>query len=94
MGVLVIEELLRQIAERGLQVNNLFQLDAKLWQGNVTDGESVWEFGHGASAEEALQAAFQAALQDQGREEVRKQSVRSEREQGTRSDTSAEEMGL
>jgi hypothetical protein len=54
-----VDDLIVEVAKRGLRLNNLFQLHDGRWQANITDGERFWEFGRGDTAIEALQAALQ-----------------------------------
>lgn len=56
-----VDALLEVVRQRGLRLNNLFQLEDGRWQANVTDGLKYWEFGRGDSAEEALRAALLSA---------------------------------
>jgi hypothetical protein len=59
-----IESLIEVVRLRGLRLNNLFQLPEPhldVWQANVTDGHKIWEFGRGATPEEALRAALHVA---------------------------------
>jgi hypothetical protein len=53
-----LENLFRLVTQRGLLVNNLFQLDERRWQANVTDNSRYWEFGRGETPQEALSAAL------------------------------------
>jgi hypothetical protein len=58
-----LEALLAEIAAKGLQVSNLFQLGPPVrWRanlrGNTPEGAWVWNFGEGASPAEALREAL------------------------------------
>lgn len=50
--------LIAEINSAGFYVNNLFQLGAKGWQANITDGESYYEFSHGDTIYAALRNAY------------------------------------
>lgn len=65
--------LIAQVEASALWVNNLFRLGPPPapWQANLTDGELVWEFGHGLTPEGALRAALDAV--QRGGTPVRKQ---------------------
>lgn len=93
-----LESVIAEVHEHGLLVNNLFELSPGKWQANVrSDSELAgWEFGHGATASEALSAALVNALRDHGREPLHEQRDRSEQSaNAARSTTkSAEELGL
>lgn len=55
-------DLLAAIAAHGLLVNNLFQHDSGRWQANLRSPDHRWaEFGHGATLQEALAAAWAKA---------------------------------
>ncbi len=59
-----IEKLITEINAAGLKVNNLFQYDEAqggLWQANVRDGKSGYEFGKGTTPVEALKNCFDNA---------------------------------
>lgn len=55
---MALEDLLAEVASRGLRLNNLFELPGGGWQANLTDGERFWEFGKGDTAIAALRAAL------------------------------------
>ena len=60
-----LDDLLAQVASRGLRVANLFQFQSAAtgewrWQANLTDGLQAWEFGRGGSPAEALEKALAA----------------------------------
>ena len=53
-----VEDVLLDIANAGLQLNNLFQLQSGEWQANLRSGETCFAFGRGKSAVQALRAAM------------------------------------
>lgn len=55
---MTVDELIAEVAAKGLRLNNLFQLHTGGWRANITDGERMWEFGNGSTPVEALQAAL------------------------------------
>lgn len=53
-----IYTLFAEIRDRGLLVNNLFQLDDGTWQANLRTLDDCTEFGLGATPDEALSACL------------------------------------
>jgi hypothetical protein len=53
-----LEDLLAIVANDGLQVNNLFQIEDGSWQANVRRSLVFHEFGRGATACDALSNAI------------------------------------
>ena len=69
---MTLDQLLTQVADRGLRVANLFQYQLPeigdsagdwKWQANLTDGLQAWEFGRADTPEGALLAALAALSQ-------------------------------
>ena len=52
-----VEALIESINKAGFRVNNLFEMEGG-WQANITDGELFFEFGRGATMQEALSNAL------------------------------------
>jgi len=56
-----VDAMIAVVQARGLRLNNLFQLESGIWQANVTDGTSYWEFGRADDPENAIKAALHMA---------------------------------
>ena len=55
-----IGKLIKALNDRGLRVNNLFQIDEG-WRCNVTDGEKYYDFVNAVSIDKALALALERA---------------------------------
>jgi hypothetical protein len=57
-----VDDWIKEVGRRGLILNNLFQFKVSTtewrWQANVTDGVRYWDFGRGATPQEALSQAL------------------------------------
>lgn len=60
---MTLEQMIADINGKGLRVHNCFQLEMAKWRANLTDDKkSFYEFGHGATALDALREALRLAL--------------------------------
>ena len=56
-----LDSALEEIAERGLLLNNLFQIDTAYWQANLRTANDQWitGYGRGLTALSALESALE-----------------------------------
>ena len=60
-GFTTLDRFISQIADAGLRVNNLFQLQNGQWQANVMRPPEFYEYGTGSTPEDAIETAIHNA---------------------------------